>query len=80
MIYLSDTTPDEIHAYYNEDPKGEVVFVIAGAPEAEKNMPDISIRDLRKNLSAKDTAFVWSLLTRKTKKEAYNEVLAYDKL
>lgn len=73
-------TPDEINAYYAEAPKGEIVLVIAGKEEKETAAPNISITDLRKNLSAKDTAFVWSLLTGKAKKEAYAEVLENDKL
>jgi len=73
-------TPAELNAYFATPPKGEIVLVIAGADEKEKNVPPISIADLRKNLSVKDAAFVWSLLTDKTKKEAYNEVLAHDKL
>ena len=73
-------TPDEINSYYTDAPKGEIVLVISGAEEKENNTPTVSIADLRKNLSAKDTAFVWSLLTGKTKKEAYHEVLENDKL
>ncbi len=73
-------TPDELNAYFSEAPKGEIVLVIEGAKEKETSMPDISISDLRQNLSAKDTAFVWALITGKSKKEAYNEVLENDKL
>ncbi|MBR6231529.1 MAG: 16S rRNA (cytidine(1402)-2'-O)-methyltransferase [Alphaproteobacteria bacterium] len=73
-------TPDEINAYYSTDPKGEIVLVISGAEEKQNVRPALSISDLRQNLSAKDTAFVWSLLTGKPKKEAYHEVLENDKL
>lgn len=73
-------TPDELNDYFSEAPKGEIVLVIEGAKEKETSMPDISIPDLRQNLSAKDTAFVWALITGKSKKEAYNEVLENDKL
>ena len=73
-------TPDELNDYFSDAPKGEIVLVISGAEEKGKNIPNISIKDLRKNLSAKDTAFVWALLTGKAKKEAYNEVLENDKL
>lgn len=73
-------TVTELQDYFMEAPKGEIVLVIAGAEEQETSMPKISIADLRKNLSAKDTAFVWSLLTGKAKKEAYHEVLEHDKL
>ena len=73
-------TPTELNTYFSEAPKGEIVLVISGAEEKEKVLPSISISDLRKNLSAKDTAFVWALLTGKSKKEAYNEVLEADKL
>ncbi len=73
-------TPDELNAYFSEAPKGEIVLVIEGAKEKEKTIPDISIPDLRQNLSVKDTAFVWALITGKSKKEAYNEVLENDKL
>ena len=73
-------TPAELNAYYAEAPKGEIVLVMSGAEEKENSVPNISISDLRKNLSAKDAAFVWALLTRKTKKEAYSEVLEHDKL
>lgn len=73
-------TPSEINDYYTEAPKGEIVLVIAGNTEKENVSVDISIDDLRKNLSAKDAAFVWSLLTGKSKKESYHEVLEHDKL
>ena len=73
-------TPAELNTYFSEAPKGEIVLVISGAEEKETKMPSISLKDLRKNLSAKDTAFVWALITGKPKKEAYNEVLETDKL
>ena len=73
-------TPDEMNSYYIESPKGEIVLVISGSEKENVVAPNISISDLRNNLSAKDTAFVWSLLTGKSRKEAYNEVLEYDKL
>ena len=73
-------TPDELNSYYVEAPKGEIVLVISGAEEKERAIPDITIADLRKSLSSKDTAFVWALLTGKSKKEAYAEVLENDKL
>ena len=73
-------TSAELNAYFSEAPKGEIVLVISGAEERKTKMPNISIKDLRKNLSAKDTAFVWALITGKAKKEAYNEVLEADKL
>ena len=73
-------TVDEINAYYVEAPKGEIVLVISGAEEKKADQPILSISDLRQNLSAKDTAFVWALLTGKPKKEAYHEVLENDKL
>ena len=73
-------TPSELDTYYAEAPKGEIVLVISGAEEKENTVPRISISDLRKNLSAKDTAYVWALLSGKSKKEAYNEVLEHDKL
>ena len=73
-------TPNELDAYYAEAPKGEIVLVISGAEEKKASQSDISIQDLRQNLSAKDTAFVWSLLTGKPKKEAYHEVLENDQL
>ena len=73
-------TPSELNAYFSEAPKGEIVLVISGAEEKEMNASTISIQDLRKNLSVKDTAFVWALITGKSKKEAYNEVLEADKL
>ena len=76
----ANETPDEMMACFSEDPKGEIVLVISGAKEKEKNEPELCLSDLRGNLSAKDTAFVWALLTGKTKKEAYAEVLEYDKL
>ena len=72
-------TPAEINDYYTENPKGELVLVISGAEENKAQQPDISISQLRKILSAKDTASVWALLTGKSKKEAYAEVLAHDK-
>ena len=72
--------PRDISAYFDEAPKGEIVLVISGAEEKKAVSSDISISDLRKNLSAKDTAFVWSLLSGKSKKEAYADVLAYDEL
>ena len=61
-------TPAEIDANYAEAPKGEIVLVIAGAEEKKSTAPNISIQDLRKNLSVKDAAFVWALLSGKTKK------------
>ena len=73
-------TPDEINAYFKEAPKGEIVLVIAGAEKKPETQSNISLQELRQNLSAKDTAFVWALLTGKSKKEAYDEVLANDKL
>ena len=73
-------TPADLDTYFSEAPKGEIVLVIAGAKETEKAVPHISIADLRKNLSAKDTAYVWALISGKSKKEAYNEVLEADKL
>lgn len=73
-------TPAELNDYFSETPKGEIVLVISGTEEKEKTMPNISIRDLRKNLSVKDTAFVWALITGKSKKEAYEEALEADKL
>ena len=73
-------TPAELNAYYSEAPKGEIVLVISGAEERKTKAPNISIKELRKNLSAKDAAFVWALLTGKPKKEAYHEVLDVDKL
>lgn len=73
-------TPSELNDYYLKAPKGEIVLVISGAMAQGEKKPTVSIKDLRENLSAKDTAFVWALLTGKTKKEAYNEVLEYDKL
>ena len=73
-------TPDELNSYYIEAPKGEIVLVISGAEEKKREIPRITISDLRKNLSSKDSAFVWALLTGKSKKEAYAEVLANDKL
>ena len=73
-------TPTEISAYYTENPKGELVLVIAGTDQKQQSQPNISIADLRKNLSAKDTAYVWALLNNKPKKEAYAEVLAHDEL
>ena len=73
-------TPSELGLYFSQNPKGEIVLVIEGAKEKGTRFPDISIMDLRKNLSAKDTAYVWALLTGKTKKEAYAEVLEHDKL
>ena len=71
-------TPAEINAYYTEAPKGELVLVIAGSDKEESAPSTVSIADLRKNLSAKDTAYVWALLNHKSKKEAYAEVLAHD--
>ena len=73
-------TPAELKDFYAEPPKGEIVLVISGAEERKTKAPTISIQDLRKNLSAKDSAFVWALITGKPKKEAYNEVLEADKL
>ena len=73
-------TPDELNAYFSEAPKGEIVLVIEGVKEKEKLPPDITIEDLRTRLSAKDTAFVWALITGKSKKEAYQDVLENDKL
>ena len=73
-------TPAELNDYFLESPKGEIVLVISGVEEKKEVTPYISISDLRKNLSAKDTAFVWALITGKSKKEAYNEVLEADKL
>ncbi|MGN0920078.1 MAG: 16S rRNA (cytidine(1402)-2'-O)-methyltransferase [Alphaproteobacteria bacterium] len=73
-------TPAELNAYYTEAPKGEIVLVISGATEKEQALSSVSLAQLRQNLSAKDTAFVWALLTGKTKKEAYHEVLENDKL
>ena len=54
--------------------------MIAGAEKKQETQSNISLQELRQNLSAKDTAFVWALLTGKSKKEAYDEVLANDKL
>ena len=73
-------TPTDLDTYYAQSPKGEIVLVISGAEKKENILPKISIADLRKNLSAKDTVYVWSLVSGKSKKEAYNEVLEYDKL
>lgn len=73
-------TPAELNDYFSEAPKGEIVLIISGAEEKETKAPLISIKSLRKNLSVKDAAFVWSLLTGKSKKEAYDEVLEADKL
>ena len=72
--------PAELNDYFSEAPKGEIVLIISGAEEKETKAPLISIKSLRKNLSVKDAAFVWSLLTGKSKKEAYDEVLEADKL
>ena len=69
--------------YYNEKgaPKGEIVLVIQGAKETQKvGQKDVSIKQLRSFLSAKDTAQVLSLIQNISKKEAYAQVLAHDKL
>ena len=67
-------------AYYAEAPKGEIVLVISGADKKDPQKTTVTIADLRKNLSAKDSAYVWALISGKSKKEAYADVLAYDKL
>ena len=73
-------TPQEINDYFTEAPRGELVLVIAGASVTQKTGPAVSIADLRAQLSVKDTAFVWALLTGKSKKEAYAQVMEHDKL
>ena len=73
-------TPSELEVYYTEAPKGEIVLVISGADKKEAPKTTITIDDLRKNLSAKDSAYVWALVSGKSKKEAYADVLAHDKL
>ena len=64
----------------NGTPKGEIVLVVQGSDEKKQKMTNISIADLRGFLSAKDTAQVLSLIQNISKKEAYAQVLAHDKL
>ena len=64
----------------NGAPKGEIVLVVQGCDKKTKNSADVSIADLRSFLSAKDTAQVLSLVQNISKKEAYAQVLAHDKL
>ena len=64
----------------NGAPKGEIVLVVQGATEKKKTSANISIADLRAFLSSKDTAQVLSLVQNISKKEAYAQVLAHDKL
>lgn len=69
--------------YYNENgaPKGEIVLVVQGGKESEQpTQNSVSIQQLRSFLSAKDTAHVLSLIQNISKKEAYAQVLAHDKL
>lgn len=64
----------------NGAPKGEIVLVIQGTTEKAQKQTNLSIADLREFLSAKDTAHVISLAQGISKKEAYAQVLAHDKL
>lgn len=64
----------------NGAPKGEIVLVVQGCDKKTKNLADVSISELRSFLSAKDTAQVLSLIQGISKKEAYAQVLAHDKL
>lgn len=62
-------------------PKGEIVIVVQGNKSEEKTSnTSLSIKDLRSFLSAKDTAHVLALSQKISKKEAYEKVLAFDKL
>ena len=65
----------------NGTPKGEIVLVIQGCTTPKRSSAgDISIQKLRTFLSAKDTAQVLALTQNISKKEAYAQVLANDKL
>lgn len=75
-------TVSELLDFYQENgaPRGEIVLVIQGCEEKQKKQADVSIADLRTFLSAKDTAQVIALIQNISKKEAYAQVLAHDKL
>ncbi len=76
------TLSDLIQAYQSEGlPKGEIVLVVAGNKEEKtQNATSLDIAVLRTFLSAKDTAHVVALNQNISKKEAYEQVLASDKL
>ena len=58
----------------------DAAYILQGSDEKKQKMTNISIADLRGFLSAKDTAQVLSLIQNISKKEAYAQVLAHDKL
>ena len=75
-------TITELLDFYDQNgaPKGEIVLVVQGRSEKAQKQTNLSIADLREFLSAKDAAHVLSLAQGISKKEAYAQVLAHDKL
>ncbi len=73
----------ELMDFYQKQgaPKGEIVIVVQGNKDPQKSaVSALEIKDLRSFLSAKDTAHVLALSQNISKKEAYEKVLAFDKL
>ncbi len=75
-------TVSELLTLYGQNgtPKGEIVLVIHGDVDKQTKTAKVSIADLRSFLSVKDTAQVLSVIHGISKKEAYAQVLANDKL